>query len=581
MKQLKAILWKNYLLKKAHPWSSLAEILLPVFFMALLILIKSITSVYDSPNIAYYCGNTFPWHYTTSTTSIPLDCLMEPPTCSKDNYYQGGTKIDGVHYYDQYGYVDSGSSSGISSNPFYAYTIGDSSQVYEEMDSDNPSLPLSSILDRMQSASALLALCPNKHDDALQDVVDDIKSFMLNQTSVAYNDTIKIFKSKNDLDNYITNSDYDDKHYKDGKVGMAIMLYEANKDDAQWEYAIRTNFTYDWEVVDETVPCLYGDVNGSDACSDTYNIPSTQIYTQDLFKPQSASYLYGYTYSGFSTLQLVMDTFIFQQYNPAQRTYVSVGLMPTVKYVTDDFQYVISSVLGIFYMLSFLYPVSRIVRGLVIEKENKIKEGMKMMGLTDFAYNTSWLITTLLQMTLVSLLITLVTATTVFEYSNKFFVFMYFLIFSFAVINMCFLMATFFSRSKVASLMGPMIFFASFFPYYAVADPSYSSSVKAGTCLLAPACFALGANVFADYEGGLVGVQEGNASEETSNFSYALCVSMMMVDAVLYGVLAWYLDKVLPSEFGTQLPLYFPFLPSCNKISDFVCVICIRLVWNQ
>jgi ATP-binding cassette subfamily A (ABC1) protein 3 len=93
--------------------------------------------------------------------------------------------------------------------------------------------------------------------------------------------------------------------------------------------------------------------------------------------------------------------------------------------------------------------------------------GMKMMGLTDSVYNLSWLITTVLQMTLVSVLITIVTADSVFEYSNKFYVFIYFEVFSLAVINMCFLLSTFFSRSKSASLLGPMIFFASFFPYYA------------------------------------------------------------------------------------------------------------------
>ena len=92
---------------------------------------------------------------------------------------------------------------------------------------------------------------------------------------------------------------------------------------------------------------------------------------------------------------------------------------------------------------------------------------MKMMGLTDTVYNLSWLITTVLQMTLVSILITLVTASSVFEYSNKIYVFLYFEAFSLAIINMCFLLSTFFSRSKSASLLGPMIFFASFFPYYA------------------------------------------------------------------------------------------------------------------
>ena len=241
-----------------------------------------------------------------------------------------------------------------------------------------------------------------------------------------------------------------------------------------------------------------------------------------------------------------------------------LGLMPTADYKSDNFQYVISSTLGIFYMLSFLYPVSRIIRGLVIEKEDRIKEGMKMMGLSDFAYNLSWFITIFTQLLLVSILITLVTSTSVFVYSDKFLVFIYFMAFSLAIMNFCFLLATFFSRAKVASLIGPIVFFATFFPYYAVSDPSYSPSVKTATCLLAPACFALGANVFADYEGGLVGVQLSNSSTETSNFSYALCVSMLIVDAVLYGFFAWYFDKILPSEFGTQLPFYFPVTPSCK-----------------
>lgn len=49
---------------------------------------------------------------------------------------------------------------------------------------------------------------------------------------------------------------------------------------------------------------------------------------------------------------------------------------------------------------------------------------------------------------------------------------------------------------------------------------------------------------------------------------------MMFFDALLYGLLAWYLDKTLPSEYGTQSPLYFPFLPSYwfgVRLSDTSC----------
>ena len=37
---------------------------------------------------------------------------------------------------------------------------------------------------------------------------------------------------------------------------------------------------------------------------------------------------------------------------------------------------------------------------------------------------------------------------------------------------------------------------------------------------------------------------------------------MLIVDTILYGIIAWYLDKIMPSEYGTQLSWYFPVLPS-------------------
>ena len=168
-----------------------------------------------------------------------------------------------------------------------------------------------------------------------------------------------------------------------------------------------------------------------------------------------------------------------------------------------------------------------------------------MMGMTEADYNLSWLITTVAQMTLVSVLITVVTSSTIFEYSNKFFVFVYFEAFSLAVISMCFLLSSLFSKSKTASLLGPMMFFVSFFPYYAINDPDFSTTTKTATCILAPACFALGANVFADYEGGLVGIQADNYAKPSFNFSYPLCIGMLLFDTVLYGIMVNHNSYVL------------------------------------
>ena len=105
----------NYYRFQSH-LGFLAELFLPVLFMALLILIKSITNVYDSPNVAYFCGNTYPWYYASSIDTSqnlllepPFTCSQKPSVCTTSNYYQNGyTYNDGVNditSYSQYGKI--------------------------------------------------------------------------------------------------------------------------------------------------------------------------------------------------------------------------------------------------------------------------------------------------------------------------------------------------------------------------------------------------------------------------------------------------------------------------------------------
>jgi hypothetical protein len=106
--QLNSILWKNMMLKQAHIWSFAAELFLPVVFMALLIYIKSVTDIYDSPAVAYYCGNAYPWYYNptfdyTTDPQIPFTCTQKPLECQVDHYYQ---------YFETYEYSNQKNVSG-------------------------------------------------------------------------------------------------------------------------------------------------------------------------------------------------------------------------------------------------------------------------------------------------------------------------------------------------------------------------------------------------------------------------------------------------------------------------------------
>ncbi|RYH30059.1 hypothetical protein EON65_06455 [archaeon] len=114
----------NLILSTSLFWTDvtgfLAELFLPVAFMALLILIKSITSVYDSPNVAYYCGNTYPWSYSATppqtleqlVTKSPYYCTQKPNTCSVGHYFEDSYTVvdysvpepyDSYKFYGQYG----------------------------------------------------------------------------------------------------------------------------------------------------------------------------------------------------------------------------------------------------------------------------------------------------------------------------------------------------------------------------------------------------------------------------------------------------------------------------------------------
>jgi len=93
-----------------------------------------------------------------------------------------------------------------------------------------------------------------------------------------------------------------------------------------------------------------------------------------------------------------------------------------------------------------------------------------------------------------------------------------------------------------------------------VTGASTTTSAKAASCLLSPTCLGLGADVLSSLEGSLEGIKPYNLYTQPgmTSFSYGLAVGMLIVDAVLYFILALYLDQVLPSEVNRQTnPLHY------------------------
>ena len=76
-------------------------------------------------------------------------------------------------------------------------------------------------------------------------------------------------------------------------------------------------------------------------------------------------------------------------------------------HVYDDFPSYLKGAFGVYLVLPLMIIFLRMTYGLLIEKEKKLREGMKMMGLKNTAFYSSWIITYLIIYTVISIIATI------------------------------------------------------------------------------------------------------------------------------------------------------------------------------
>ncbi len=88
--------------------------------------------------------------------------------------------------------------------------------------------------------------------------------------------------------------------------------------------------------------------------------------------------------------------------------------------------------------------------------------------------------------------------------------------------------------------------------------------------LWAPAAFGLGAVFLVQWELRQQGLTFSNINTpavEDSHLSFLVIMAIILFDALVYSVMAWYIEEVYPGRYGVAKPWYFPFQPSywCGK----------------
>ena len=131
---------------------------------------------------------------------------------------------------------------------------------------------------------------------------------------------------------------------------------------------------------------------------------------------------------------------------------VKIQRFPYPPYKNDKFLFSLQFMFPLILMLSFIYPTVNLTKNIVTEKELRLEEAMKMMGLQRWLHWTSWFINSfswnLISITVnVALLCTpLKDGLGIISTSNPILVLLFFTLYWISSIMFCFLLSTLFNK---------------------------------------------------------------------------------------------------------------------------------------
>jgi ABC-type multidrug transport system ATPase subunit len=207
------------------------------------------------------------------------------------------------------------------------------------------------------------------------------------------------------------------------------------------------------------------------------------------------------------------------------------------------------------------YAVYNAAQTFILEKETKVREALRMQGVGNITLVASWFASLGLVYFVMALGMSIASKVSLFENADFILLLLGYWLCLVSFMAFSFTLHTLFNKAKTGGLFNVVIFAGAFALWESVKTASTSTFVRflanlhPGTAC----CFMIyNLGVF---EGAGAGVKWSNLFTPLKGSSFGGSVAMLIFDTVLYTVLGWWLEMVLPKEFGTRLSLCF----CCSK----------------
>ncbi|ESO00555.1 hypothetical protein HELRODRAFT_82844 [Helobdella robusta] len=284
----------------------------------------------------------------------------------------------------------------------------------------------------------------------------------------------------------------------------------------------------------------------------------------------------GYLVNGFLVLQRALDASIIKELGGNEnemKTFLKKYAYPP--YLSDVFTFILSTQFPFIVMLSFIVISPTICSEITAEKEKKLKEAMKLMGLKVWLNWLAWFLKYLIFMILSVGLMTLffhvkLKNGAIINFANASVTFVFLLLYTISIIMSCFnLFDNYFSRhffvASLSAAAGALFFFLSYFPFFSLYSTfdTTSTTIRFVLSIIPNLGMSYGCTILSRFE--LVGISLTwknlhYGSNSSDSFSMLHVFISFLISILISMFLTWYIENVNPGEFGTPQPFYFPFL---------------------
>ncbi|XP_021957188.1 ATP-binding cassette sub-family A member 3 [Folsomia candida] len=219
-------------------------------------------------------------------------------------------------------------------------------------------------------------------------------------------------------------------------------------------------------------------------------------------------------------------------------------------------------------IFGFLFMVPSIVGRVVGERVTGVKELMKLSGVPNWEHWLAWILNSMVPLTLsvvgVAMIVTCVGSRRMFWGCNVVLLIILLEAFVLATTTFCFFISTFFTKPSLGTCVGLLIYFVTDAATVVLGFGAYAKLTFLGNffvCLSPNFGLVMGCMMIGRFENGETGITWGDLFEpatpkDTMTLGYVILA--LLTAAVLYLVLAMYLENIMPTEYGVRRPWHYP-----------------------